>query len=293
MLDSLQAVQGYDEFCASLKPKLRTDRGWRAEVIALHEINKPEHRLIKISSSDHSGAEGLFAYQGHEGLLEVASVAYTRLFSNDERASCENSFSGTVGSIRKHLSEIQGIWCIVDSADGRGAKADLTATLQQLQIDSQNEWTLERSWGKVLYTPDYTKVGWYPLRERFGEEKILLLHTQSGASTMYDSPDYTAKVLRVLKQKQKQHSGKSVAVKLYYLQLETGIDFDDVLDVSQLIGRLKSDEALVLSALQAVGSGHLTVTRKDIYPAVLSLDLSNKHYPRVANSDEARSLLVP
>lgn len=289
MLEALRVVPGCDDFITSLRPKLKTDRGWRAEVMALYEINKPTHPLKQISSSNHGGAEGIFTYQGRDALLEVASVSYFRVFSKDERSVCEQSFNNTVGAIRRHLTtETQGVWCFIESADSRGSKEDRIAIYERLADCPGDEWTLERSWGTIYYTPDQTKVGWYPARERFGVDRLGILYTRDGFQTMDESPDYTARVLGVLKRKQKQHSDKTVALKLYYFLLEVGIDFDDVLDVSQVTPKLKPDEGLVLAALQSAGS--LMVTRKVIYPVELELDLSNSIYPHAANSNEARAL---
>ena len=290
MLQALEPIPGYVDFVKSLKPRLRKDRGWRAEVLAMFEINKPQHPLKVICSSSTAGAEAIFLYHGKETMLEVATVRYGRFLEKDARAACESSFSNTVGSLRKYLTDWQQVLiCIIDNVAARGGKDDITSISQQMQGGLNNGWELKRPWGTALYSP--MPLGLYPLKDKYGHDKIIVQFSTGGMQTSYEPPNYTKKVLDALNRKRDQHRNKKFGLKLYYFLVESGADMEQHLDLYQISQGLKPGEGLVLSSLQSVGTGHLMVTRKAIFPTDLVLDLKNALFPSVRNSDEARALM--
>lgn len=100
MLESLKDVRGYDEFVEFIRPRVRKNNDWKAEVLALFEINKARHPLIEICSQESSTPEGVFKVSNGLGIIEAARIGY--LFdTNFEKQERINEIEDSVKSIIK------------------------------------------------------------------------------------------------------------------------------------------------------------------------------------------------
>ncbi|MFA6295309.1 MAG: hypothetical protein WC666_02700 [Candidatus Paceibacterota bacterium] len=97
MLETLKSVPGYQDYLKFLNTR-QDNFDYEAEIIALYEINKIEHPLIKISSQEDNKPEGLISFGSSPGFIEAAYI-------RDPMSSNENR-EGIINQLKKYFSSL-------------------------------------------------------------------------------------------------------------------------------------------------------------------------------------------
>lgn len=278
MLNSLESIKGYKEFCDFVKSRSNNNKDWKAEIKALFEINKGMHPLVRICSQNESEPEGIFRIGDGDGIIEVAFVRY--LFDrNLEKSKIINRIKDCFTPLCKNLIGKYQDYAIKFYLFSLGNKPT-DDELKKISSDfsgfftkkKYNLFQFNKSW-LVCTCPKNN----FPSIDMPNPEMILSFE-KNGMVVRALNTNLNKKVLSLIKSKRKQHKKKyNDFFKIYYFYIDCPITKLRKIVDDDIQKKIYEDEVLVVNATSMIGLK--LMENKKIFGRKKNLfDFSNPYY---------------